>query len=115
MIGTELDDAFLRRTVQLLDEGVQRIAGEDAVRLRHARERALEPRSRWSLGLPAGALALASTAALILGLQLFRSEAPVAPVPELQHLELLAAADSLQFYEDLEFLQWLEYSGNAYR
>jgi hypothetical protein len=60
-------------------------------------------------------LALASVAALVVGLQVFRSQAPSVPVPELQHLELLAAADSLQFYEDLEFLQWLEHSSYAAR
>jgi hypothetical protein len=38
MTRLDRDDEFLRRTVRLLDAGVQRIASDDAVRLRHARE-----------------------------------------------------------------------------
>jgi hypothetical protein len=104
-------DELIGRAAELLDRSVERTAPDDLARLRQARERALSahparlPVQPWPA---AGLAALATVAVLALALRVLVPSSGPEPVPGLQHLELLASADGLEFYEDLEFIQWLE-------
>jgi len=101
------DDRFETRIRGALDQGLEGIEPDVARRLRRARHEAIaqadRPRlRRWA---PAAALALASLvlAVVILGPAKKPADLPLTAAD----LEIIAADDSLQFYEELDFYQWL--------
>ncbi len=94
----------LERSCEVLDPATQ-------ARLRAARREALSaaaPRVRW---IPAAALASLSLLAVAIGLWQSQGEemgVPMASATSLEDLELLAAQESFEFLEELEFYLWLE-------
>ena len=101
------DDRFETRIRDALDEGLDGIAPDVARRLRRARHEAIAQADRRSLRrwAPAAALALAS---LVLAAVILRPAEKPAELPlTAADLEIIAADDSLQFYEELDFYQWL--------
>jgi len=92
---------------QHLDQSLLHLDGETQSRLRIARRRALrgQPKQHpwvWP------AWGLTAACALVLALALWVGF-PVGSnsVPMLEDVELLASADSLDFYEDMDFYGWL--------
>ncbi|MFL6655514.1 MAG: hypothetical protein ACJ8KA_12050 [Sulfurifustis sp.] len=87
-------------------------------RLRAARRRALEaePRPafrRWSL---AGAVAAAATIAGLAGVLWLQTPSDMAPVPtasSVADIDLLTTNESPEFYNDLDFYDWLATDSDA--
>ncbi len=98
------DETVRRQAVEQLDRAAAGLDAATLRRLRQARTRALEaPRQQRHWG---PALALAMSLVLALGLWLHGRQA-VLPETGLQDLEVLGAGEGLDFYEDLDFYQWL--------
>jgi len=109
-MNDEQETRLLRAVRAELDRSAADLDELTLARLRAARGHALaaRPRRHWLLagGLVAGALAAGLAAFLLL--------APPAtpPVPGLEQIDLLSAAD-LDLYKDLEFYHWLADNGDA--
>lgn len=109
----EREQAFLANARRVLDASASAVDPATRARLKSARAAALAARrprlsARLNWWLPAGGLATAAAAALLTwSLWL----APAAP--GFEHLDLLTAADSLEFYSDLEFYTWLAEEADA--
>lgn len=107
------DEQETRLLRAVRDELDRRAAGLDELtlaRLRGARRRALaaRPRRGWLVagGLAAGALAAGLAAFLLL------TPPAAPPVPGLEQIDLLSAAD-LDLYKDMEFYHWLADESDA--
>jgi len=118
MNRNEDNAAFVERTRQALEQGAP-LDAETADRLRQARRRAVRAAGRraWRAGLlsgghprlagaAAGGLALAG-AALVAVLLWHPGHRPVPPARAVD-LELLTSKNSLEFYRDLDFYEWLQ-------
>ncbi len=102
------EQQFLERVRSRLDESVAEMDPLSLQRLRSMRREALQAGAaapRWSGAwfVPAGAMG----AVLLLSL-VFALWQPVADIPlSAADMELLAAGDNLELYENIEFYQWL--------
>ena len=110
------DDAFAERARQLFDESVQNLDGETRSRLNRGRQAALAEISsgsrRWAQWAPAGGVAVAAVAALVVWTG--SSEIDVINSPEVaSDMEILLTEDSLEMLEDLEFYSWMEFDGET--
>ncbi len=106
----ERERAFVERARAALDQRAHELNPPIDGRLRAARRTALEgaagSRPRW---LWASGLAVAATA--VLAVFLWLAPPTQGPAPQLEDLELLSSSESLEFYEDLEFYDWLAQDG----
>ena len=90
----------------VLDTSLENLDDQALARLQEARRKALKatpdgiPTFVWT-----GGLATASILLLITGIWL--SQPASLPVVSLEEVEVLAAAEDPEFYEDLEFYHWL--------
>lgn len=105
------DDRLLRDIKKTLDQSNAVLDGDTLARLRQARHQALDAaetrRSPFVLWGPV--TAMASVAMLSLSLWLYQAEsAPVNMMAGLEDIELLAANEDIDFYENLDFYLWLE-------
>ncbi|WJW75671.1 DUF3619 family protein [Thiohalobacter sp. IOR34] len=97
------DEAFARRLRQQLEAGLGQLDVPTRARLAAARRSALEGRSRrWRAPL---GLALAASLLLALSILLLRAGGGAAPVVE--DIELLVSGEDIEFYEELDFYDWL--------
>jgi len=103
------DEPFCKRLRDHLDAGLGEVPDEVARRLRQARATAVAGGKRRFDGYwkPAAALVLAGLLLMALFLRPPREEAVLPDTVAVTDLELIAADDSLQFYDDLDFYQWL--------
>ncbi|MGH8454609.1 MAG: hypothetical protein ACRESW_08665, partial [Nevskiales bacterium] len=106
-----LDDEQLMTAARAeLERDAQALDVLTVARLRVARTRALEqasrPSSSWaaSWGLPAGAFATA----VLLSLSLWLTQRQPAPAVDGTPVEILAADEATDLYENLDFYEWLE-------
>ncbi len=117
---SEDQDKFIKQIKQQLDQESKALDAETLSRLRQARARALSEsdnrKSRqWSV-LGGGAVAFASVSVLAIAVWLSVPTNTLQNPPALAEaqitafddLELLAATEELEFYEDMEFYYWLE-------
>ncbi len=113
MTDQDRDDAdFSRRMKVLLDHGVETLPEEITRQLYHRRQQALNTAVRTAnagrpRALPWGGVAAAALA-LVIGVSWWVMQP--APLPRdagLDAFDLLVAQEELEFYEDLEFYQWL--------
>jgi hypothetical protein len=110
MSDRERDDEIARRARAALDRSADELDAATQTRLRAARRAALDaldaPPSVW----PRRALLSASAAGLLFGVSWWlRTPAlPVALDDDLDDVEILAGADDLELYDDLEFYRWLD-------
>ena len=101
------DGRWLAAVKSTLDQDVAALDPRVAGRLQAARREALArggtpvPRFAW-----AGGLVVASIALLAATLWLWQPSGEFPP-PHLEEIELLASAEDLELYEDLEFYGWL--------
>ena len=113
---TSADDAFAGKAKRLFDESVESLDGETRSRLNRGRQAALaEIRSgnrRWVQWAPAGGVAVAAVAALVVWTG--SSQIDVLDTPEVaSDMEILLTEDSLEMLEDLEFYSWIEFDGET--
>ena len=118
----EDQDKFVNQLKQQLDQQGEGLDGETLSRLRQARARAVAAGDRKGFRLPGlktlggGAVAFASVSVLAVAVWLAVPTISTPRVPvlaeaqatALDDLELLAATEELEFYEDIEFYYWLE-------
>ncbi len=107
------DQVLLQQARQDLDELALQLDGRISARLRAARRHALaggDRRHRWQrtpgwmpLGALASGVAMLAVAALV---WLSLPSTQVSPLG-MEDLELLAAQDSIDFYDELDFYYWL--------
>jgi hypothetical protein len=110
---TTAETAFLRQVRKDLDQSCAALDGQTLSRLNRIRHTALErktARHRSPLLLPFGGLVTAS----VLVFAVMLNDTPPEPtegVPaaaeQLEDMDLLSASEGLDFYEELEFYQWL--------
>ena len=105
------DDALAEKARQLFDESVQNLDGETRSRLNRGRQAALAEigsgNRRWAQWAPAGGVAVAAAAALVVWTG--SSQIEVMDAPEVaSDMEILLTEDSLEMLEDLEFYSWIE-------
>jgi len=109
-------DRLLKMSASALDQAVDELDDATLRDLRRVRREALlaskpvvsEKRPAWLL--PMGGLATAATVAVLtvsLWLTLPEND-PATQLPPLEDLALLGDAESLEFYEDLDFYLWLD-------
>ena len=111
MSDKQQEQAFLTKVRQTLDDNAQGMDEFSVARLRAARHRALSAKpSRPLWPLPA-----AVASALIAGVMVWQLSDPGMPgmVAEVEDMELLMSEEGIEFYEDIEFYQWLAFNENA--
>lgn len=104
------DERFRQRLREHLDAGFGDVPADVARRLQQARVDALAAGARWhppAWWKPAGALVLAGLLVVAVIFRLPGGEGRLPATAMDADLELIAADDSLQFYEELDFYQWL--------
>jgi hypothetical protein len=110
------DEAFADKAKQLFDASVDSLDGETRSKLNRGRQAALaelKPGGRqWAQWIPAGGVAVAAVAALVVWSTSMR-------LPELDtpgvasDMEILLTEDSLEMLEDLEFYSWIDLDGET--
>jgi hypothetical protein len=110
------DEAFAEKAKQLFDASVDGLDGETRSKLNRGRQAALaELRTggqRWLQWAPAGGVAVAAVAALVVwtgSQQLPELDAPGVA----SDMEILLTEDSLEMLEDLEFYSWIDLDGET--
>jgi hypothetical protein len=108
------DEEFLKRARQTLDRAATDIDELTAARLRAARLRALDaaattPRWRPAWLTVAGSAVAAGLVAIVVGTLWFAVPTPHAPMPvaDADDFELLTMAENPDFFEELDFYEWL--------
>lgn len=112
---------FLAAARDELERGCERLDGHTLSRLNRIRHAALERPGarRRALLAPFGGLVTASVLALVVVMALpNRNQETAAPVPAdpdlaIEDLEILTSEESLDFYADFEFYQWLADNGSS--
>ncbi len=108
---TTADDAFAERAKHLFDESVDGLDGETRSKLNRGRQAALaelQPGGRrWTQWVPAGGVAVAAVAVLVVWIGSL--QVPALDVPAVaSDMEILLTEDSLEMLEDLEFYSWID-------
>ena len=119
---SEDQEKFVKQIRQQLDQQSESLEGETLSRRRQARARAVEAGERKGFRLPdlnglgGGAVLFASLSVLAVAVWLAVPTSTTHETPTLAEvqvtsfddLELLAASEELEFYENIEFYYWLE-------
>lgn len=111
MNAKDSEQAFINRAREAFDGSVENLDEETRSAIARSRRRALESstgKGRWIM-LPAGALATVALAVVLY----FSVSARNGNGLEADDLDMLSSSESLEFYEDLEFYQWLDESDLA--
>jgi len=105
------EDAFSEKAGRLFDESVNGLDGETRSKLNRGRQAALSELQsggrRWVQWAPAGGVAVAAVAALLVwtgGPQIDELATPEVA----SDMEILLTEDSLEMLEDLEFYSWID-------
>ncbi len=105
------DQEIEQKIIRWLDDSVERLDAETKSKLTQARYLAVEAGNRspvfrrWIA--PAGGLASVAVLAMMLTLNQ-SSQTPASADSVWGDMDVLAAAEELEFYEDIEFYQWLD-------
>jgi len=104
-------EAWAVRARSALEQSAQELDAATCSRLNRARQAALAaaPRARRPLAM-AWPAALATVSVLAVAVMLVRQPEPVVPVLPVasEDFDVIAAQDSLELYENLEFYAWLD-------
>ena len=114
MENKDQEQRFLAAVNDELDKSCDGLDGHTLSRLNSIRHAALEQGSRHrgrALLAPFGGLVTACL--LVVVVSMFYNNQPDAPVPggnntAIEDLDILTAAEGLEFFENFEFYQWLE-------
>ena len=105
---------FLDRTSGELDKSVERLDVDTQRALQQARSNAIDSlHRRRQFWQPAGAIALASVVAAVVIILQFNGQDIAGSPQAIEDIQLLGASEELEFYEDLEFYQWLDLQGRT--
>ena len=116
MNADDRDERLIRQVKTDLDHSVDALDNETINRLRQIRQAALRQTKpstmpfRW--WIPAGAFA----SALLVGLltvSLWFEQAPPEAYAVLEDVEMLSTVDDIEFFDELEFYQWLNVDAQA--
>jgi len=114
------DEGFARAAGHALDGLTEGLDGPARLKLDAARRRALagepvveSPRASGPWWLPAGAMVTVSMALMALVMWWPTLESPQTPTELMADMELLAAAEEVSFYQDLDFYLWLAEQDHA--
>ena len=98
---------FLTDVKRVLDESVDNLDGATLSRLAQARNVALDrKRHRARFLLPFGVVSAGLAAAGVIAVLLLQP-GPALQAPDLADISLLGSDEPLEFYEDMDFYQWL--------
>ena len=110
------DEAFAEKAKQLFDASVDGLDGATRSKLNRGRQAALAEMQtgnrRWLQWAPAGGVAVAAVAALVVwtgSTQLPELDAPGVAAD----MEILLTEDSFEMLEDLEFYSWIDLDGET--
>lgn len=110
MSDNDQENRFLNRIKKTLDDGTDRLDPGVQSRLNRIRKKAMQSKSgRWfpdwtyQPAMQWGSVACA----LLLGILYFSDPGKTQLEPGLEDFDLLASADMMELYEDLEFYTWL--------
>lgn len=112
MTDKQQDEAFLSRVRANLDAAEEQLDSVTKTRLSAIRREAIQQGRGWSWRqwlLPAGGLAAVATVAALsfnLWTTVPLDEVPASPMED---MALLSDSEGPEFYEELEFYQWLEH------
>lgn len=108
----ERDRALMDGARQVLDQSAAELDEITAQRLRQIRREALaQPaRAHWNWGYAGAATAAMAVMAVVLWPGPQQTDTTVA---SLEDIELLSANEDIEFYEQIEFYQWLDSDGQA--
>ncbi|HIM07437.1 MAG: DUF3619 family protein [Gammaproteobacteria bacterium] len=111
------EDKFESNIRQGLDEAVDTLDANTLSRIRQIRTQAVEKEKIKTEGLQLNWLfnkqrlfvgGLATACVMVLAMMLlFNSPTSIQTIPE-EDIELISSSDNLEFFEDLEFYEWLE-------
>jgi len=106
--NTLKDDEFLKQAKRVLDDDVATLDPLIAQRLQVARRQALDGATRrHTRGMPQWLSSTVAASVLVaMAWMLIPREADLKT--GMEDLELLSSAEDLEFYENLEFYQWLD-------
>ncbi|MFQ6021734.1 MAG: DUF3619 family protein [Acidiferrobacterales bacterium] len=117
---TQRDEkTFVENVKHTLDELERDLDATTCARLRAVRRAALahdQGRGGWhtpARWLPAGALTAALAGMVIAAVIWLSAPSPGLSAASMEDLELLGAEDSIEFYADLDFYQWLTTENDA--
>ncbi len=109
------EQAFLDSAREQLDRSCDRLDGQTQSRLNSIRHAAIEHGRRHpgrALLAPFGGLVTACVLVLVVSVFFQGADTPAPAVPDnrsaMEDLDILTSAESLEFFENLEFYQWLE-------
>lgn len=110
MSADNKEQAFIDRSKMLLEKSVAQIDSATRAELRSIRQQALQAQHKpawWLSPLPAFA---ATAAVLVVTVSVWFNQ-PVENnnAPAMDDMQLMAAAEDLDFYQELEFYEWLEH------
>ncbi len=117
-MSSRFENGFENELKQTLDAGADRVdqstRDELARRRRHVLDVAGQPPSRSWLWVPAGSVA-AALLAVVLVQPFLTNQMPDPRVADRDDIdtEILLADEGLELYEDLEFYEWLDVIGDA--
>lgn len=109
MTDKKTDQQFVDAVKAGFDQSIEQLDAVTLSKLKSIRRSALEAgaeKSRHWILLPAGAFVAASLAIAIFSV-VRQTDVP-GPALQAEDIEMLSASDGIDFYEDLEFYQWLE-------
>lgn len=106
MTNDEPDQRLLHNAKALLDRSADELDTQTILRLQRARVRAMSARPRSVRWIFAGSLATASVITLSAVLW-FSTPPAVIPLHEADDVEVVTAAEHLEFYDEIDFYQWL--------
>ena len=108
----ELNEAQRQRARALLEQSAERLDHHTVQRLERARTAALKGHERSAPRRVAPWVGVAVAASLVaaVALDVWQSSERVPQAPEVatNDMELMTAQDDIEFYQDLEFYEWLE-------
>ena len=103
------DQAFLDNTRRVLDNSVDAIDEETSSRLRQIRYQALNNKAEKNYGLIPYSAFAATAAVLVLTITIWLTQAPdINDELVLQDISILTSTEELDFYQQLEFYNWLD-------
>jgi len=109
------EQAFLDKARDELDRSCDRLDGHTQSRLNSIRHAAIEHGHQHpgrAMLAPFGGLVTACVLVLVVSVFFQGTETPALSVPDnnsaIEDLDILTSAESLEFFENLEFYQWLE-------
>ena len=103
------EQKFVAQVTEALDASVDRIDAETCQKINVARRRALEQNKRKSFFAPTwNKTVLAAALSIFVAVLVVKTQFQ-APIEEenIEAMELMAAQDTLDLYEELEFYTWL--------